>query len=459
MNDFEDRENELNSEQTPQTNIPVGEQNFVQTAQTQESQAPAEEQNFAQTGQSNYYEMPQNQQQPQNNWNNAGQYNQSQSQNNWNNPNQNSWNAQNQQYNTQQSTWNSSGSYNTAPPSPYEKEMLKNKFFKRTCNIAASSGLFMFLGQLAIGYVFTIIATIVIGFMVGASGGEMDMLQMQLSALQILSSPTFLFALTFVSAVLGNSFGIFYGLAKNKIKLKSLFTKSVVGFGPMVVLCIMALGVNTLASYIVALLDYLLAPVGLSVPQEDIFTGVTDPVAIVFMFLTVVVVASITEEVLFRGVILKSLSKYSTAFAAVVSSLLFGLIHGNIPQFVFAFMVGMIMSYITIKTGSIIPAIVIHAFNNFFALSSQVLVSYDIAPDIVNAVYTIVSLACLAFTIVVIIVKAKKIRFNSNSEELRQAENFIEIQGKWKKFFSSGWVIVFIIVNIGLILLSLFPIA
>lgn len=74
--------------------------------------------------------------------------------------------------------------------------------------------------------------------------------------------------------------------------------------------------------------------------------------------------APIIEEVIFRGVILKSLSKYGKVFAIIVSALLFGFMHGNIVQGTFAFFIGIVLAYISLEY-SLKWAILLHFINNF----------------------------------------------------------------------------------------------
>lgn len=81
--------------------------------------------------------------------------------------------------------------------------------------------------------------------------------------------------------------------------------------------------------------------------------------------LALIVVAPLTEEILFRGLILDGfLRKYSVPKSIVVSALLFGLFHFNPWQFVAAFVGGIILAWWRIRTGSIVPCIFGHAFKN-----------------------------------------------------------------------------------------------
>ena len=81
--------------------------------------------------------------------------------------------------------------------------------------------------------------------------------------------------------------------------------------------------------------------------------------------LILVIVAPITEEFLFRGLILDGfLRKYSVRKAILVSALLFAAFHLNPWQFVGAFVVGILFAWWRVNTGSILPGILGHALFN-----------------------------------------------------------------------------------------------
>ena len=81
--------------------------------------------------------------------------------------------------------------------------------------------------------------------------------------------------------------------------------------------------------------------------------------------LVLVVVAPLTEEFLFRGLILNGfLRKYSVPKSIVVSALLFALYHFNPWQFIAAFVGGIILAWWRIRTDSIVPCIFGHALKN-----------------------------------------------------------------------------------------------
>jgi membrane protease YdiL (CAAX protease family) len=87
-----------------------------------------------------------------------------------------------------------------------------------------------------------------------------------------------------------------------------------------------------------------------------------------------IVVAPLTEELLFRGLILRGLIAERGEWAAVLySSLFFGLLHLNPWQLPSAFVLGIVLGWLFIRSRSLLPCILLHALFNFlsFALGSS----------------------------------------------------------------------------------------
>ena len=91
-----------------------------------------------------------------------------------------------------------------------------------------------------------------------------------------------------------------------------------------------------------------------------------DGAAIVFAFL---LVAPVTEELLFRGVILNGLNdRYGPGVALVLSSLLFGIAHLDPTASIYATGAGLVLGFVALKTGSTTVSIVVHAGVNAAAV-------------------------------------------------------------------------------------------
>lgn len=83
----------------------------------------------------------------------------------------------------------------------------------------------------------------------------------------------------------------------------------------------------------------------------------------VSMFLYAGIIGPIVEELVYRGFVMRQLEKHGKMLAVVVSSILFGAMHANLPQSIFAFFVGLVLGYVAIEY-SLIWSIVLHILNN-----------------------------------------------------------------------------------------------
>jgi membrane protease YdiL (CAAX protease family) len=85
------------------------------------------------------------------------------------------------------------------------------------------------------------------------------------------------------------------------------------------------------------------------------------------------IVAPLSEEILFRGIILKGLvSRYSPTKAILISAILFSLFHLNLYQFFGAFMIGLLLGYLYFRMKSVLPCILAHSITNLLAVLASV---------------------------------------------------------------------------------------
>ena len=81
------------------------------------------------------------------------------------------------------------------------------------------------------------------------------------------------------------------------------------------------------------------------------------------------VVVPIAEELLFRGIVLKRTTEMLDAKMGIVcSAVLFGAIHFNLVQFIYAVILGALLAVIVIKTGKVSLAVIGHAMANLIAI-------------------------------------------------------------------------------------------
>lgn len=103
----------------------------------------------------------------------------------------------------------------------------------------------------------------------------------------------------------------------------------------------------------------------------------SSPAQFAWVFLSNAVVPALAEEFAIRGVLLQSLRKYGDAFAVFASALLFGIMHGNMTQAPFAFLLGAVLAYLVIVTGSLWTAMAIHLINNTYSVAMTALYNGD----------------------------------------------------------------------------------
>ena len=99
----------------------------------------------------------------------------------------------------------------------------------------------------------------------------------------------------------------------------------------------------------------------------------TDPAAAVILdvdpwavILCTVILAPVAEELFFRKALIDRLSAYHPTDAILYSALLFGLIHGNLTQFLYAFPIGVLLGIIYWRTKNIRYTILLHMGMNTF---------------------------------------------------------------------------------------------
>ena len=81
------------------------------------------------------------------------------------------------------------------------------------------------------------------------------------------------------------------------------------------------------------------------------------------------ILSPIMEELVFRGIVFGNMRKIMNVPQAVfLSALLFGLIHFNVVQFVYAFLLGIVLALFMYKSGHMYAAMIGHITANAFAV-------------------------------------------------------------------------------------------
>lgn len=122
-------------------------------------------------------------------------------------------------------------------------------------------------------------------------------------------------------------------------------------------------GITFVVTRILSILILCLDGLGYTLKMPDLdFSG--DIVVKTLAILYTCIMAPILEEIIIRGFVLNSFKKYGNMTAIIVSSIAFAMIHMNPVQIPVGFLTGLLLGFVTIKTGNIGLAIIIHIANN-----------------------------------------------------------------------------------------------
>ena len=90
------------------------------------------------------------------------------------------------------------------------------------------------------------------------------------------------------------------------------------------------------------------------------------------LVLVIAVVPAVCEELAFRGFILSGFRHLGHKWRAIIySALLFGLTHGILQQSLIASLLGVVLGYLAVQSGSILPGMVFHVCHNTLAVANS----------------------------------------------------------------------------------------
>lgn len=162
-------------------------------------------------------------------------------------------------------------------------------------------------------------------------------------------------------------------------------------------------------------------------------------------FTATAIVPALVEEFACRGIVLGMLKKHGEVFAIIVSSVVFGVMHGNLDQTPFAVMVGLILGYIYVKTGSLWVSVAVHCTNN----AISVIFSYlngAVSTNTQNLLYALYLAASMLAAVFGVYLLSKKHSVDFYGLEQSEEQSFGKKKYAW--FFTSFVIIIFLVLNI-----------
>lgn len=256
------------------------------------------------------------------------------------------------------------------PHLPGKAEKKKIRYFY---NIAGGGILFHLITSVILANILTFAAMAVLMVINGISLSDMISGE-GVKISEYINGSSIASGITLLSYLTANLITFFIGCKFADIEVKSLF-KTEKLTGTLVIQYIFAgLFIQRIAGITVALLENLMTQ-GDLMANSDI-VKYSDPKALIISACYACIVAPVTEELLYRGFIMKTFSKVSQRFGIFASAFFFGIMHGNVAQFVLAFLVGVFMGYLDVKHNSLIPSICVHFAVNLMSSVSGLLLNY-----------------------------------------------------------------------------------
>lgn len=193
---------------------------------------------------------------------------------------------------------------------------------------------------------------------------------------------------------------------------------------------------------VVNLTEWLLNLMGLSAMAAIEMASVTGTTF--SMYLYACILGPISEELLFRGLVLRTVRPWGKQTAIFVSALVFGLFHGNVAQIPFAFAVGMVLGYVTVEY-SITWAIALHIINNM--VIADLIGRLPLMASLI--VSNVVILGGTVAAVVILILKRRQVAQFFRENRL----NAVAIRG----FFTSPAALVLMVLMLATCLLTITP--
>lgn len=144
-------------------------------------------------------------------------------------------------------------------------------------------------------------------------------------------------------------------------------------------------------------------------PSSEI-TPMTKPMLFMLLIFNPVV-----EEYVFRHLFASRLVKYGERFYILASAWCFAVVHGvsiGFAHIVYTFILGLIWAYLTVKSGNIVLAVIMHAVSNLFNSVVIQLLGENLE---ILAVYSLLLMALGVIGLVLFLINRKKIIMDGTS--------------------------------------------
>ncbi len=157
----------------------------------------------------------------------------------------------------------------------------------------------------------------------------------------------------------------------------------------------------------------------------------------------IAVVPPLVEEFAMRGIVTGLLRRLGDGVAILLTAAIFGLMHANLIQIPFAFVAGLGLGFVAVKSGSLWPAVILHFAVNGVSVVTELISRVAPAPfaDVAFTFYLMIVLilGVLGF---VVLARREKAAFTFEKGELSAT-----LKEKLSWFFSAPFIIISLVIT------------
>ncbi len=177
--------------------------------------------------------------------------------------------------------------------------------------------------------------------------------------------------------------------------------------------------------------------------------NLSTPWHLICYVIALAILPAVSEEIFFRGVLVKGLDKAKPICAILLVSLCFGLYHLSLSKFIYQFIFGAMLCLLYYATESLLSCVIAHFINNFTVILSMYLKVYvDLTSPVIIAIGLVLFASFIAIVWLLLAKKCKNKKLEGKTETYVKTE-----AGTFSIFAGFGMLLC-----LALIVLSLFPV-
>ncbi|MBD5160163.1 MAG: CPBP family intramembrane metalloprotease [Ruminococcus sp.] len=247
---------------------------------------------------------------------------------------------------------------------PLEPELAERRKIRRFYSV----GGWCVLGQFFISNLLTYAIIYILRMIIGSMNGDAD----AETIFSYIEGSSIFAGINTIAFIISNIGFAFMGMKLAHIPKSQLVRTRNFSFGKALQYCLIAFFLWEFSAIVAGAIDSIFVQYGYTTDVMEMDGIAVTGTGWAIMTVYTCIIAPITEEMFFRGMLLRTFSRSNQRFAVFATAFFFGISHHNIPQFTLAFIMGVFLAHITLKHNSILPAVIVHIFVN----TSSTLMAY-----------------------------------------------------------------------------------